>query len=99
MVCGPSTTSVRSEATNGDMLACSARATPMMLKNPSPIASATISAAFGIIRWAQRINGVATSVSELAADRWREEIARMLAGAEITEEARKAAERLMRAAG
>jgi DNA repair protein RecN (Recombination protein N) len=42
---------------------------------------------------------VATSVSELAADRRREEIARMLAGAEITEEARKAAERLMRAAG
>jgi DNA repair protein RecN (Recombination protein N) len=42
---------------------------------------------------------VATSVSELAADRRREEIARMLAGAEITEEARRAAERLMRAAG
>ena len=42
---------------------------------------------------------VATSVSELAADRRREEIARMLAGAEITEEARKAAERLIRAAG
>ncbi len=42
---------------------------------------------------------VATSVSELAADRRREEIARMLAGAEITDEARKAAERLMRAAG
>jgi DNA repair protein RecN (Recombination protein N) len=42
---------------------------------------------------------VATSVSELAADRRREEIARMLAGAEITDEARKAAERLIRAAG
>jgi len=42
---------------------------------------------------------VATSVSALAADRRREEIARMLAGAEITEEARKAAERLIRAAG
>ena len=42
---------------------------------------------------------VATSVSELASDRRREEIARMLAGAEITEEARKAAERLIRAAG
>src|SRR4051812_7463611 len=42
---------------------------------------------------------VATSVSELAAERRREEIARMLAGAEITEEARKAAERLIRAAG
>ena len=41
---------------------------------------------------------VATSVSELAADRRREEIARMLAGAEITDEARKAAERLIRAA-
>src|SRR5215475_4080615 len=41
---------------------------------------------------------VATSVSELAADRRREEIARMLAGAEITDEARKAAERLLRAA-
>src|SRR5438270_2108661 len=42
---------------------------------------------------------VATSISELAAERRREEIARMLAGAEITEEARKAAERLIRAAG
>jgi DNA repair protein RecN (Recombination protein N) len=40
---------------------------------------------------------VATRVSELAADRRREEIARMLAGAEITAEARAAAERLMRA--
>ena len=42
---------------------------------------------------------VATRVSELAADRRREEIARMLAGAEITDEARAAAERLIRAAG
>jgi DNA repair protein RecN (Recombination protein N) len=42
---------------------------------------------------------VATSVSELASDHRREEIARMLAGAEITDEARKAAERLIRAAG
>ncbi|MGA8228125.1 MAG: DNA repair protein RecN, partial [Xanthobacteraceae bacterium] len=40
---------------------------------------------------------VATRVSELAADHRREEIARMLAGAEITAEARAAAERLMRA--
>jgi DNA repair protein RecN (Recombination protein N) len=42
---------------------------------------------------------VATSVTEVAADRRREEIARMLAGAEITDEARKAAERLIKAAG
>ena len=42
---------------------------------------------------------VATSITEVAAERRREEIARMLAGAEITEEARKAAERLIRAAG
>src|SRR3982075_4663353 len=41
---------------------------------------------------------VATSVTEVAADRRREEIARMLAGAEITDEARKAAERLIRGA-
>jgi DNA repair protein RecN (Recombination protein N) len=41
---------------------------------------------------------VATRVSKLAAANRREEIARMLAGAEITEEARAAAERLMRAA-
>jgi DNA repair protein RecN (Recombination protein N) len=41
---------------------------------------------------------VATRVAELAAERRREEIARMLAGAEITEEARAAAERLIRAA-
>ena len=42
---------------------------------------------------------VATRVSELATERRREEIARMLAGAEITAEARAAAERLIRAAG
>ena len=41
---------------------------------------------------------VATRVAELPADRRREEIARMLAGAEITDEARAAAERLIRAA-
>jgi DNA repair protein RecN (Recombination protein N) len=41
---------------------------------------------------------VATRVSEVAAERRREEIARMLAGAEITEEARAAAERLIRTA-
>jgi DNA repair protein RecN (Recombination protein N) len=42
---------------------------------------------------------VATRVAELQGDRRREEIARMLAGAEITAEARAAAERLIRAAG
>ena len=41
---------------------------------------------------------VATRVAEVAAESRREEIARMLAGAEITEEARAAAERLIRAA-
>jgi DNA repair protein RecN (Recombination protein N) len=41
---------------------------------------------------------VATRVTAVAAGRRREEIARMLAGAEITEEARAAADRLMRAA-
>ena len=41
---------------------------------------------------------VVTRVSEVAAERRREEIARMLAGAEITAEARAAAERLIRAA-
>lgn len=41
---------------------------------------------------------VATRVNEVAAERRREEIARMLAGAEITEEARAAAEKLIRAA-
>ncbi len=42
---------------------------------------------------------VATRVVEVAAEKRREEIARMLAGAEITAEARAAAERLIRAAG
>ena len=42
---------------------------------------------------------VATRVTELEAEHRREEIARMLAGAEITAEARAAAERLIRAAG
>jgi DNA repair protein RecN (Recombination protein N) len=42
---------------------------------------------------------VATRVGELLGEHRREEIARMLAGAEITAEARAAAERLIRAAG
>jgi DNA repair protein RecN (Recombination protein N) len=42
---------------------------------------------------------VVTRVAELAADKRREEVARMLAGAEITAEARAAAERLIKAAG
>jgi DNA repair protein RecN (Recombination protein N) len=42
---------------------------------------------------------VATRVAEVAQERRREEIARMLAGAEITAEARAAAERLIKAAG
>jgi DNA repair protein RecN (Recombination protein N) len=42
---------------------------------------------------------VATRVTEVAAERHREEIARMLAGAEITAEARAAAARLIQAAG
>ena len=42
---------------------------------------------------------VATRVAELEDERRREEIASMLAGAEITAEARAAAERLIRAAG
>jgi DNA repair protein RecN (Recombination protein N) len=41
---------------------------------------------------------VATRILELAAERRREEVARMLAGAEITAEARAAAERLIRSA-
>ncbi|HEX9322119.1 MAG TPA: DNA repair protein RecN [Xanthobacteraceae bacterium] len=41
---------------------------------------------------------VATRVAEVTADHRREEIARMLAGSEITEEARAAAERLIRPA-
>ncbi|MGD0023783.1 MAG: DNA repair protein RecN [Xanthobacteraceae bacterium] len=42
---------------------------------------------------------VTTRIVELESERRREEIARMLAGAEITAEARAAAERLIRAAG
>src|SRR5262249_30816214 len=42
---------------------------------------------------------VANRIAEVAAEKRREEIARMLAGAEITAEARAAAERLIRAAG
>ena len=41
---------------------------------------------------------VATRIAELEPDSRREEIARLLAGAEITDEARAAAERLMQAA-
>jgi DNA repair protein RecN (Recombination protein N) len=46
----------------------------------------------------ERGKRVVTRVAELAAEKRREEIARMLAGAEITAEARAAAERLIRAA-
>jgi DNA repair protein RecN (Recombination protein N) len=46
----------------------------------------------------ERGKRVATRVAQVEADHRREEIARMLAGAEITEEARAAAERLIRAA-
>jgi DNA repair protein RecN (Recombination protein N) len=46
----------------------------------------------------ERGKRVATRVAEVAADHRREEIARMLAGAEITNEARAAAERLLKAA-
>jgi DNA repair protein RecN (Recombination protein N) len=42
---------------------------------------------------------VATRVAEVDAEHRREEIARMLAGAEITNEARAAAERLIKATG
>ena len=48
-------------------------------------------------RW-RRASRVATRVAELPAEKRREEIARMLAGAEITNEARAAAERLIKAA-
>jgi len=41
---------------------------------------------------------VATRIREVAAEKRREEIARMLAGAEITNEARAAAEQLIKAA-
>jgi DNA repair protein RecN (Recombination protein N) len=46
----------------------------------------------------ERGKRVATRVAEVSADHRREEIARMLAGSEITEEARAAAERLIRPA-
>jgi DNA repair protein RecN (Recombination protein N) len=46
----------------------------------------------------ERGKRVVTRVAELSPERRREEIARMLAGAEITAEARAAAERLIRAA-
>ena len=42
---------------------------------------------------------VATRILELAAERRREEIARMLAGAEVTREARAAAKSLIEKAG
>jgi DNA repair protein RecN (Recombination protein N) len=47
----------------------------------------------------KRVDRVVTRVAELTPDRRREEIARMLAGAEITAEARAAAERLIKATG
>jgi DNA repair protein RecN (Recombination protein N) len=47
----------------------------------------------------KRVDRVVTRVAELNPDKRREEIARMLAGAEITAEARAAADRLIEAAG
>ena len=55
------------------------------------ISSLRVSAATSVTR-------VATRVTEVAKESRREEIARMLAGAEITNEARAAAERLIKQA-
>ena len=64
----------------------------------APQVAARAASHFLIAKEAEGAERVATRVSRLDAPRRREEIARMLAGAEITDEARKAAARLIKAA-
>ena len=68
-----------------------------MLQAPTGFGK-TLTAAHIIQRALDKGKRVATRVNTLAADHRREEIARMLAGAEITAEARAAAERLLKSA-
>ncbi|HEX2653293.1 MAG TPA: DNA repair protein RecN [Xanthobacteraceae bacterium] len=83
----------------GLRLAQLARSVQVMAVTHAPQVAARADRHFVISKDAlDRGNRVATTVAEVAADHRREEIARMLSGAEITEEARAAAERLIRAA-
>ena len=61
----------------------------------APQVAARASTHFLIAKSATSDDRMATSIRVMGADERQEEIARMLAGASITEEARKAAERLL----
>src|SRR5437660_6662917 len=83
----------------GARLARLARKVQVMAVTHAPQVAARANQHFPISKDAlDKGKRVATRVNALAADHRREEIARMLAGAEITAEARAAAERLLRAA-
>ncbi len=74
----------------GERLQRLARTTQVLLVTHSPQVAARAARHFRIAR-----TGDATRVEELAPDHRVEEIARMLSGAAITEEARAAARRLL----
>jgi len=72
--------------------------TQVLVVTPSPQVAARAEAHWRIAK-AGEGERLRTAVEVLSASDREEEIARMLAGAEITDEARKAAERLIKAAG
>jgi len=81
----------------GERLARLARGRQILVVTHSPQVAARADHHWRVAKTAQG-NTVLTDVSALAPTERREEIARMLAGAEITEEARAAADKLMGAA-
>jgi DNA repair protein RecN (Recombination protein N) len=82
----------------GGRLARLARRVQVLAVTHAPQVAARADPHYLITKDALSGKRVATRIAELERERRREEIARMLAGAEITAEARAAAERLMRAA-
>ena len=84
----------------GVRLACLAKGVQVLAVTHAPQVAARADRHYLISKDAlDKGKRVATRVTEVAQEKRREEIARMLAGAEITNEARAAAERLIKAAG
>jgi len=82
----------------GERLARLADDTQVIVVTHSPQVAARASHHWRIVKQAAG-RDTRTSVEDLDSDRRREEIARMLAGATITDEARAAADSLLQAAG
>ncbi len=82
----------------GERLARLAQDTQVIVVTHSPQVAARADHHWRILKQADRASAL-TTVEDLDAHRRREEIARMLAGAKITDEARAAADSLLQAAG